>query len=107
MKDAFQKIIRNEGALSLWSGLPPTLVMAIPATIVYFVTYEAIRVRLIDQYRATTGEKGYPVYLPLFAGGLARLWAVTVVNPLELVRTKMQSKRLTYQGNKLSVPVLD
>lgn len=98
-QDAFKKIVRNEGVLSLYSGLPPTLVMAIPATIVYFVSYENLRVRMIDQYRASTGRTDYPVYLPLMAGGLARLWAVTVVNPLELIRTKMQSKRLTYHGS--------
>ena len=29
-----------------------------------------------------------------FQGGLARLVAVTVVNPLELVRTKMQAQKM-------------
>lgn len=53
---------------------------------------------MIDKYRSRTGRQEYPVYIPLVAGGLARLWAVTVVNPLELIRTKMQSKRLTYPG---------
>lgn len=72
--------------------------MAVPATIVYFVSYENIRVRLVDKYREATGRTEYPAYLPLIAGGTARLWAVTVVNPLELIRTKMQSKRLTYIG---------
>ncbi|ODM91955.1 Solute carrier family 25 member 40 [Orchesella cincta] len=95
--DAFHKIVRNEGVTSLWSGLPPTLIMAVPATIVYFVTYEQLRVGMIDRYQSTMGKSEYPVYIPLFAGGLARLWAVTVVNPLELIRTKMQSRRLTYK----------
>ena len=29
-------------------------------------------------------------------GGLARIWAVTLVNPLELVRTKMQSQKMAF-----------
>lgn len=37
------KISKNEGIVSLWSGLSPTLVLAVPATIVYFVSYEQLR----------------------------------------------------------------
>lgn len=40
------KISKNEGILSLWSGLSPTLVLAVPATIVYFVSYEQLRLYL-------------------------------------------------------------
>lgn len=35
---------------SLWSGLSPTLVLAIPSTVVYFVSYEQLRVRLNDRF---------------------------------------------------------
>ncbi|KAG7247665.1 hypothetical protein CRUP_012986 [Coryphaenoides rupestris] len=61
--DAFVKITRHEGARSLWSGLPPTLVMAVPATVIYFTCYDQLR---------------------------------DCLRPLELVRTKMQSRKLTY-----------
>lgn len=37
------KISKKEGVRSLWSGLSPTLVLAVPATIVYFVSYEQLR----------------------------------------------------------------
>jgi solute carrier family 25 protein 39/40 len=37
------KISQTEGVRSLWSGLSPTLVLAVPATIVYFVSYEQLR----------------------------------------------------------------
>lgn len=43
LQDAFVKITKSEGVLSLWSGLSPTLILAIPATIVYFVSYEQLR----------------------------------------------------------------
>lgn len=40
-----------------------------------------------------------PVWLTsLLAGAIARTWAVTVVSPLELIRTKMQSQKLSYGG---------
>ncbi|XP_066554814.1 mitochondrial glutathione transporter SLC25A39 isoform X2 [Amia ocellicauda] len=88
--DAFVKITRNEGVRSLWSGLPPTLVMAVPATVIYFTCYDQLR----DFLRYGMGYQGSQV--PLVAGGLARLGAVTVISPLELVRTKMQSRQLSY-----------
>ena len=37
-----------------------------------------------------------PMLIPLFAGCSARIFAVTVVSPLELIRTKMQSEKMSY-----------
>merc|ERR1719412_1156057 len=44
--DAMLKISRVEGVKSLWSGLSPTLVLAVPNTIIYFTTYEQLRYKL-------------------------------------------------------------
>ncbi|KAK2713404.1 hypothetical protein QYM36_009316 [Artemia franciscana] len=98
--DAFVKITRNEGVLSLWSGLSPTLVLALPATVIYFTTYEQLRVHLNDKYGSYRSQ---PMWIPLLAGGLARTWAVTLVSPLELIRTKMQSQRLSYLDVRIAV----
>lgn len=55
--DALAKISRHEGVRTLWSGLGPTLVLAIPATVIYFVFYEQLRVRMKDEYfRRNPGE---------------------------------------------------
>ncbi|XP_005992280.1 probable mitochondrial glutathione transporter SLC25A39 isoform X2 [Latimeria chalumnae] len=89
--DAFVKITRYEGIQSLWSGLPPTLVMAVPATVIYFTCYDQLR----DFLWYGMGYKGS--HIPLIAGAIARLGAVTVISPLELIRTKMQSRQLTYK----------
>lgn len=37
----------------------------------------------------------------MVAGGTARIWAATLVSPLELIRTKMQSQKLSYGGMTL------
>lgn len=42
-----------------------------------------------------------PFWIPMMAGAIARIWAATLVSPLELIRTKMQSQRLSYAGNIL------
>lgn len=100
--DALHKISRNEGIRTLWSGLGPTLVLAIPATVIYFVFYEQLRVRMKDEYMRRNphlhSADQTPFYVPLLAGMTARVTSVTVVNPLELVRTKMQSQRMSYFG---------
>eukprot|EP00088_Acartia_fossae_P034639 TRINITY_DN3555_c0_g1_i13.p1 TRINITY_DN3555_c0_g1~~TRINITY_DN3555_c0_g1_i13.p1 ORF type:complete len:386 (-),score=58.63 TRINITY_DN3555_c0_g1_i13:531-1649(-) len=113
--DAIVKISRTEGVTSLWSGLSPTLVLAIPTTMIYFTTYEQLKAMIANQYNKYTELQGglgsvkrtspdgsntdtsmSPVWISLTAGGLARTWAVTVVNPLELVRTKMQSQKMKF-----------
>lgn len=89
--DAFIKIVRNEGIKALWSGLPPTLVMAVPATVIYFTCYDqlcaAVRVKMGDHAQMA----------PLLAGAVARVGAATVISPLELMRTKLQSQKLSYR----------
>ncbi|CAG6015449.1 unnamed protein product [Menidia menidia] len=89
--DAFIKIVRREGTKALWSGLPPTLVMAVPATVIYFTSYDqlcaVLRVRM-----GTSAELA-----PLLAGAIARVGSATVISPLELIRTKLQSQRQSYR----------
>ncbi|VVC25537.1 Mitochondrial carrier domain,Mitochondrial substrate/solute carrier [Cinara cedri] len=97
--DAFKKISKNEGILSLWSGLSPTLILALPATIVYFVSYEQIRRSVQDlkkPYYDTKHNQNQPLWISGLSGCLARFGAATCVSPLELIRTKMQSKKLSY-----------
>jgi len=99
--DAFLKISRTEGVSSLWSGLSPTLVLAIPTTVIYFTMYEQLKVCIDSQRRAMRTQPSIiaaetPKWVSLSAGGLARLAAVTIVSPLELVRTKMQSQKMPW-----------
>lgn len=95
------KISRNEGLASLWSGLSPTLVLAIPATIVYFVSYEQLKLKIKKSYNGQVENQYYskqPFWIPLVSGASARIISATIVSPLELIRTKMQSTRLSYFG---------
>uniref|UniRef100_A0A8I3RUJ9 Mitochondrial glutathione transporter SLC25A39 n=2 Tax=Canis lupus familiaris TaxID=9615 RepID=A0A8I3RUJ9_CANLF len=89
--DAFVKIVRHEGTRTLWSGLPATLVMTVPATAIYFTAYDQLKTFLCG--RALTSD----LYAPMVAGALARLGTVTVISPLELVRTKLQAQHVSYR----------
>lgn len=44
------------------------------------------------------GETEQHFVIPLMAGVAARVFSVSVVSPLELIRTKMQSQKLSYYG---------
>ncbi|KAF9181721.1 hypothetical protein BGZ51_001184 [Haplosporangium sp. Z 767] len=107
--DGVKKIVRYEGATSLWRGLSPTVAMSIPATVIYFVGYDYLKDVLSEQ--ALTASPGLALgqasfindyrdsLAPLAAGGFARTVAATVISPLELFRTRMQSVHTDTKGN--------
>ncbi|NWW13914.1 S2540 protein, partial [Oreocharis arfaki] len=95
--DAFVKIIRIEGIKSLWSGLPPTLIMAVPTTAIYFTCYD----QLCEALKSRPGK--HDEHIPVIAGSLSRFGSATVVSPLELIRTRMQYRRLSYKQLYLCV----
>jgi solute carrier family 25 protein 39/40 len=81
-------IVRCEGVLALWSGLRPTLIMSIPSNVLYFAAYDFIKARM-----DAVSPPQFLHVVPLLSGGGARMVAATLVSPMELVRTQMQSNR--------------
>lgn len=83
--------------------------MAIPATVIYFTSYDNTISYLKHHYN-------YNIWMPLVSGGSARsniliehfkslflngklsALCVTLISPLEMIRTKQQSERLKYSG---------
>jgi solute carrier family 25, member 39/40 len=91
--------MKQEGITSLWRGLTPTLLMSIPATVVYFVSYDSLKAQIETFFSQTTGHPPPFSLAPAVAGALARTLAATTISPLELMRTRMQSLNFT-QENK-------
>lgn len=85
--DAFRKIARNEGATTLWRGLSPTLVMTVPANIIYFTGYDWLRFNKASPINKIVHDN----YAPLVAGAFARIVAAFVVSPIEMFKTRMQA----------------
>ena len=85
--DGLRKIARNEGLSSLWRGLSPTLVMAIPANVIYFTGYDILR----SHKRSPVNRFISDGYAPLVAGAVARVSAAAVISPIEMFRTRMQA----------------
>lgn len=78
------KIASEEGLCTLYRGLGLTLVMAIPANVVYFSGYEFLR-------DSSPLKDDYPVINPLLCGSIARILAATSIAPLELIKTRTQA----------------
>ncbi|KAN0078941.1 Mitochondrial carrier domain containing protein [Elaphomyces granulatus] len=89
--DAMRKIARNEGSLALWRGLSPTLLMAIPANVIYFTGYDWLR----SDPRSPIRRFGGDSYAPLVAGSVARIAAASVISPIEMFRTRLQATAVT------------
>ncbi|CAK7208397.1 Carrier protein, mitochondrial [Sporothrix bragantina] len=87
--DGLRKIARNEGMTTLWRGLSPTLLMSIPANVIYFTGYEWLRYNPKSPISKTTPD----AYAPLVAGSFARVLAATAVGPIELFRTRLQASQ--------------
>lgn len=96
--DGMKKIARHEGFTTLWRGLSPTLVMAVPANIIYFTGYEWLRSSKASPVNKITRDE----YAPLVAGASARTIAAAAIGPIELFKTRLQASPGTTTTNHLA-----
>ncbi|OQO01534.1 hypothetical protein B0A48_12569 [Cryoendolithus antarcticus] len=87
--DGLRKISRNEGILTLWRGLSPTLMMAVPGNVIYFAGYDWLRASPMSPLPGRVSDD----YAPLVAGSVARVTAALFVSPIEMLRTRMQASQ--------------
>ena len=92
--DGLRKIARNEGVSTLWRGLSPTLLMAIPANVIYFAGYDWLRTSRQSPMAGRISD----TYAPLAAGSAARVLAAVAVSPIEMLRTRMQASQSGEKG---------
>ncbi|KAL4790428.1 mitochondrial carrier domain-containing protein [Aspergillus venezuelensis] len=93
--DGLRKIARNEGVLTLWRGLSPTLMMGIPGNVIYFAGYDWLR----TDDRSPIKRLIPGAYAPFIAGSVARIAAATVISPIEMFRTRLQATPGTGAGH--------
>ncbi len=104
--DALTKIIRAEGFRVLWSCLTPILCVSTPTVIIYFTSYMKAK-QLLD-YNERSPNPILPVIVGIYQitgrlyrlivlGPYSRMVAVIIVSLFELIRTKLQLEKLSYQ----------
>lgn len=82
--EALLNISRKEGLTTLWRGLSLTLLMAIPANVIYYTGYEYVR-------DISPLERISPNLNPVICGATARVLAASSIAPFELLKTRLQS----------------
>ncbi|TFK41098.1 mitochondrial carrier domain-containing protein [Crucibulum laeve] len=87
--DAIRHVWRAEGTRGLWKGAGTSLVIGVPSSTAYILTYDHLLNVVLPSVIPS------PALIPLTAGILARSVISTVTSPLELIRTNLQSTPLS------------
>ena len=87
-----KQVIANEGFRGFWMGSGLGLVQSMPSTVIYMTSYENIKgtlTKLVEDRGYPGGGSGmFMGAIPGIAGAIARSLVVTILAPLELVRTR-------------------
>mmetsp|Transcript_14398 Transcript_14398/g.43236 ORF Transcript_14398/g.43236 Transcript_14398/m.43236 type:complete len:242 (-) Transcript_14398:342-1067(-) len=83
-------IAREEGSLSLWKGIEPALLRQISYTSVSFVIYAPIRDLIAGQ---GVRKEDIPFHLRVLSGGCAGGISIILMNPTDVIKTRMQASR--------------
>ncbi|CAI5930634.1 unnamed protein product [Closterium sp. NIES-64] len=81
-----RKIVQEEGALSLYRGIVPSLLGVVPYAATNYFVYDALR----TAYRKATGREQVPNEATLLFGAAAASASSAVTFPLEVVRRRLQ-----------------
>mmetsp|Transcript_7239 Transcript_7239/g.11554 ORF Transcript_7239/g.11554 Transcript_7239/m.11554 type:complete len:418 (+) Transcript_7239:427-1680(+) len=97
MSDCFWSIVRTEGAGAFFLSFPTTLFMNIP--------YAGIMVASNESFKKVlnpTNEYNLPVFF--ISGGMAGAVAAAFTNPLDVVKTRLQTQNMLLQYHGESPP---
>ncbi|KAH7883646.1 mitochondrial carrier domain-containing protein [Phlebopus sp. FC_14] len=83
--DAVQHVWRAEGIRGLWKGAGTSLLIGVPSSTMYMLTYDHLLRNVLPPLIPS------PTFAPLVAGIAARTTLTSLLSPLELVRTNLQS----------------
>ena len=97
--DAFAKIVQNEGVLGLYSGLGPTLMVAVPNFSISYVVYGSLKeyaledelfynLRKVDTATGDRNKLGF--VLTLACGAVSGIMSTVLTFPFDTVRRRMQ-----------------
>jgi len=78
-----KNIYTNHGIKGFWAGSQMGVLQSLPSTIIYMSLYEHIK-HIITNNNSSSWTK----FAPGISGGLARIVSVSIIAPLELIRTK-------------------
>jgi len=100
--DALMKIIRSEGVRGLYSGIAPTLFVAIPNFAISYSVYGTLKEYVLDdslfynlrKINDESGEESLGFRLTLLCGAASGIFSTLVTFPFDTVRRRMQIQNL-------------
>jgi len=102
ISDAVHKIIKFEGIFGLYSGLIPTLFVAVPNFSISYTAFGSLKEYVLNndifislqKVDNESGEKKLGFYLTLMCGAVSGMLAALVTYPFDTIRRRMQVERL-------------
>ncbi|KAL3766474.1 hypothetical protein ACHAWO_004649 [Cyclotella atomus] len=102
--DAFVKIVRSEGLLGLYSGIAPTLMVAVPSFSISYMVYGSLKEYALEdelfynlrKVDTKTGEERLGFQLTLLCGAVSGIMSTLVTFPFDTVRRRMQIQSLHF-----------
>eukprot|EP00659_Diplonema_papillatum_P000695 gene696-1064_t len=91
--EALVDLVRTEGPRNLFAGLRPTLMGIIPYSGLSFLTFETLKASIRKKFNLQR-DRDIPTPLRLVAGGFAGLVAQSATYPLDIIRRRMQVRKL-------------
>ncbi|KAL7539317.1 hypothetical protein ACHAWF_006372 [Thalassiosira exigua] len=106
--DAFSKIVRNEGFIGLYSGLGPTLMVAVPNFSISWVVYGSLKEYALEdelfynlrKVDIETGKERLGFALTLGFGAASGTLSTLVTFPFDTVRRRMQIQGQHFAPNE-------
>jgi hypothetical protein len=100
--DAFRKILRTEGLLGFYSGIFPTMLVAVPNFAVSYSVYGTLKEYTLDdelfynlrKIDADSGEPKLGFLLTVMCGACSGFVATGITFPMDTIRRRMQIQNL-------------
>jgi len=89
-------LYRTEGIASFYVSYPTTLCMTVPFTATQFMAYESLS-------KVLNPRKEYDPISHCIAGGLAGAFAAGITTPLDVIKTLLQTRGLSDEGEVRNV----
>jgi len=95
-----KSIYKSDGITGLWRGIVPALLRQVSYTSITFMLFEPIR-----DFITRDPEQGVQLWQRFLAGGVAGATGIAIMNPTEIIKTKMQgaSKSAAVGGRCISI----
>mmetsp|Transcript_31148 Transcript_31148/g.52079 ORF Transcript_31148/g.52079 Transcript_31148/m.52079 type:complete len:403 (+) Transcript_31148:87-1295(+) len=97
--DSIKSVVRSEGVSALYVAFPTTLMMNIPFGGIMVAVNESVKKYL-------NPSENYSIGVSVLAGSIAGAVAAAVTNPLDVIKTRLQTQSLV-SANKLGYTTVD